>query len=184
VWAVVRELQLLLSWIEYCFRRLYSHESVRETPEKSIRLRRVFWTQTAMIPNRFDGAVPLILAFLGVLTLSPSFVHAFGSPAARRQTSTNVVEQGKFRLHKFEQPIGEQEYEIKREGNSLKVKIDFKFTDRGMEVPLSAPSDQVTIESRGQDILTINGNNETLDRYTLKGLIWGRETSGSTLTKT
>jgi imidazolonepropionase-like amidohydrolase len=49
-----------------------------------------------------------------------------------------VVEQGKFRLHKFEQPIGEETYEMTRDGDSLSVAINFKFTDRGSEVPLTA----------------------------------------------
>ena len=49
-----------------------------------------------------------------------------------------VVEQGKFRLHKFEQPIGEESYEITRNGDSLAVTMNFKFTDRGTEVPLTA----------------------------------------------
>src|SRR6266851_3408763 len=48
------------------------------------------------------------------------------------------VEQGKFVLHKFEQPIGQETYEITRNGESLSVKIDFSFTDRGGAVPLTA----------------------------------------------
>src|SRR3974390_239600 len=48
-----------------------------------------------------------------------------------------TVEQGKFTLHKFEQPIGDETYQIRRENNSLVARIDFKFTDRGSEVPLS-----------------------------------------------
>ncbi|HSQ19031.1 MAG TPA: hypothetical protein VLR92_01525, partial [Blastocatellia bacterium] len=62
-------------------------------------------------------------------------------PVAAAQESTNVtsstIEQGKFTLHKFEQPIGEETYEIRRDGDSLTAKIDFKFTDRGSPVPLS-----------------------------------------------
>ena len=48
-----------------------------------------------------------------------------------------VVETGKFRLHKFEQPIGEETYETTREGESLVTRSNFKFTDRGSAVPLS-----------------------------------------------
>lgn len=171
-----------------------------------------------------------------------------------------VVEQGKFLLHKFEQPIGEETYQVTRDGNSLAVKIDFKFTDRGTPVPLTAsfrgaadltpeafeikgkpartteidqavevqpdkirfrnrtewkdvsapkqfftiagyapatmqmlllrywashgkpaelptiPEGTVKIEPRGQDTITINRKNETIDRYVIEGLIWGRET--------
>jgi imidazolonepropionase-like amidohydrolase len=49
-----------------------------------------------------------------------------------------AVEHGKFTLHKFEQPIGEETYEIRRDGESFVAKMDFKFTDRGRAVPLAA----------------------------------------------
>ena len=48
-----------------------------------------------------------------------------------------LVEQGKFVLHKFEQAIGVETYRISRDGDSVAVKVEFKFTDRGTEVPLS-----------------------------------------------
>ncbi len=170
------------------------------------------------------------------------------------------VEQGKFTLHKFEQPIGQESYEITRDSDSLSVKIEFKFTDRGSDVPLTTtfrsvnditpsafeikgknsrlstidqavdvqpgkvrlrdrdkwtdtarpkqfftiagyapatmqmlmvrywathgspaeletlPSGRVKIEPRGQDMVQVDGKNQTFDRYTIEGLIWGRET--------
>jgi len=177
------------------------------------------------------------------------------------QDSSPVVEQGKFTLHKFEQPIGQETYEIRRDGDSIMAKIDFKFTDRGSEVPLTTtfraaqdltpqafeikgrtarpitideaitigdgkvhlrsrdkesdsaapsgtfftiagyapttmqmlmvrywathgspaqlatlPNGSVKIEPRGQDTIHVGEKNETLDRYTVEGLIWGRET--------
>jgi imidazolonepropionase-like amidohydrolase len=48
-----------------------------------------------------------------------------------------ALEQGKFTLHKFEQAIGQETYEIRQDGDSLQAKVDFKFTDRGSAVPLS-----------------------------------------------
>src|SRR5215831_17565737 len=178
-----------------------------------------------------------------------------------QETSSAVIEQGKFTLHKFEQPLGEETYEIRRDGDSLAAKINFKFTDRGSEVPLSAtfragqdltpqsfeikgrtartvsidqaitvenglvhfrtrgknndsaaptgafftiaayapatmqmlmvrywashgspaelatlPHGAVKIESRGQDTIHVVNRDEKLDRFTLEGLIWGRET--------
>ena len=48
------------------------------------------------------------------------------------------TESGKFRLHKFEQPIGEETYSITGEGDTLTLKTDFLFTDRGTKVPLTA----------------------------------------------
>jgi imidazolonepropionase-like amidohydrolase len=171
-----------------------------------------------------------------------------------------LVENGKFTLHKFEQPIGQETYEITGDGESLSVKIEFKFTDRGSAVPLTTtfrsendltpfafeikgknsrvstidqavevqpekvrvrdrdkwtdaprpkqfftiagyapatmqmlmvrywathgspaelatlPSGRVKIEPRGQDTLGVDGKNDTFNRYTIEGLIWGRET--------
>jgi len=177
------------------------------------------------------------------------------------QPSSPVLDEGKFRLHKMEQPIGEESYQVVKDGDSLSVTMDFKFTDRGTDVPLTAsfratpdltpqrfeikgktsrqseidetveiqpgnvrvrnrdkwsevaspsgpfftiagyapatmqmllvrywathgspgelptlPRGSVKIESRGQDTISINGENTKLDRYTIKGLIWGRET--------
>ncbi len=178
-------------------------------------------------------------------------------PAAQ---AADVLEQGKFVLHKFEQPIGEETYQITADGDNLAAKIDFKFTDRGTEVPLSAtfhagpdlspksfvikgktsrhssidedvevfpnqirirdrdqwteakvpaqfftiagyapatlqmlllrywathnmptdlatlPSGHVKITARGKDFISVNGKGEALQRYTVEGLIWGRET--------
>jgi imidazolonepropionase-like amidohydrolase len=176
------------------------------------------------------------------------------------QRALAVIEEGKFRLHKFEQPIGEETYQITRDADSLMVKMDFKFTDRGSEVPLTAtfrsahdltprefeikgkiarsaeidqgveiqsdtvrlrnrtqwsnaptppqnfftiagyapatmqmllvrywaahgspaelptfPSGRVKVEPRGHDVILVNGQDKTLDRYIVEGLIWGRE---------
>jgi imidazolonepropionase-like amidohydrolase len=52
--------------------------------------------------------------------------------------TTPAPESGKFRLHKFEQPIGEESYTITPDGKTLTLKTDFKFTDRGTPVPLTA----------------------------------------------
>ncbi|HEX6823727.1 MAG TPA: amidohydrolase family protein [Candidatus Sulfotelmatobacter sp.] len=198
------------------------------------------------------------------------FVFASGlilllsSVVVRAQTASNespLLEQGRFTLHKFEQPIGEEAYEIRRESDSLAVKVDFNFTDRGSAVPLTTtfrsavdltpkdfeikgrtarpvsidesisidngkvqtrsrdkrseadaptgpfftiagyapttmqmlmvrywaahgspaqlatlPGGSVKIEPRGQDTIQVGGRDERLDRYTIEGLIWGRET--------
>jgi len=183
--------------------------------------------------------------------------------AAQSQTiaTSAVVEQGQFTLHKFAQPIGQETYEIRRDADSLAAKIDFKFTDRGHPVPLSAtfrsaldltpqafeikgstartatideaiaidagtvhlrtrdkqsdsaspsvpfftiagyapttmqmlmvrywathgspaqlptlPGGTVKVEPRGQDTIRVGAKNEKLDRFTIEGLIWGRET--------
>ncbi len=182
------------------------------------------------------------------------------TPPQAEAAKPEVVEHGHFQLHKFEQPIGEETYEITRDGDSLAAKTDFKFTDRGSEVPLTVmfrgsadltpeafeitgkssrlttidqavevgkekvrlrdreqwtevavpekfftvagyapatmqmlmvrywmthgspaelttlPSGTVKIEPRGEDSLAVGGKTEKLSRYTVEGLIWGRET--------
>lgn len=57
---------------------------------------------------------------------------------AQQNSKQTAIETGKFKLHKFEQPIGEETYEVTREGNSLITKSNFKFVDRGSPVPLTA----------------------------------------------
>ena len=47
-------------------------------------------------------------------------------------------EQGVFHLHKLEQLIGRESYTITREQDEMVLKADFKFTDRGTPVPLTA----------------------------------------------
>ena len=54
------------------------------------------------------------------------------------QTNPPSTETGKFRLHKFEQPIGEETYTITPDGTALILKSEFEFTDRGSKVPLTA----------------------------------------------
>ena len=66
----------------------------------------------------------LLIAFM------PAFLLA--------QTNPPSTESGKFRLHKFEQPIGEETYTIMPDGTALILKSEFEFTDRGSKVPLTA----------------------------------------------
>ena len=195
-------------------------------------------------------------AIVGALLCTTANLIAFA-----QESQPAIVEQGKFTLHKFEQPIGEETYQIQRENDSLVARIDFKFTDRGSDVPLTTtfraaqdltpqsfeikgrtarpvsidesisieqgqahlrtrdkksdlaapagafftiagyapttmqmlmvrywathgspaqlptlPSGSVKIEARGQDTIHLGNKDETLDRYTVEGLIWGRET--------
>jgi len=175
-------------------------------------------------------------------------------------SAAQSVERGKFILHKFVRPIGEEIYDITRDGDSLVTHSSFQFTDRGTRVPLNTtlrtsgeftpqhfeikgqtsrisridaavdiadgkatvrenkdsrtapvparyftiggyapatvqmmmmrywaksgkpnplpvfPSGSVTIEPRGTDTVAIDGRTIELARYTITGLIWGRET--------
>ena len=71
------------------------------------------------------------------LVLTTLVLVAASTSLSAQQPAADVVEQGKFTLHKFEQPIGEETYEIRQDGDSLAAKSNFKFTDRGQAVPLS-----------------------------------------------
>ena len=199
-------------------------------------------------------AVGCVVAALSIPLL------AAARPQQEAQIAPGVLERGTFRLHKMEQPIGEETYEIARENQSITVKMEFKFTDRGTPVSLTAtlraaadltpekfeikgqtsrstaideavevgadkvrlrnrdewteaarpkqfftiagyapaamqmllvrywathgspseletlPVGRVKVEPRGQDTIKIGGTDETLDRFTIEGLIWGRET--------
>lgn len=187
-------------------------------------------------------------------------VAGMAAPLEARQGATDTVERGTFRLHKMEQPIGQESYEIRRDGDSLVVKMEFLFTDRGTPVPLEAsfraaadltpeafsikgrtsratetdqalevskdkvrmrnrdhwteaarppqffpiagyapttmqmlmvrywavhgspaelaafPSGRAKVEPGGKDTIKVDGKDVTLARYTIEGLIWGRET--------
>ncbi|MDX6694037.1 MAG: hypothetical protein QOF02_1640 [Blastocatellia bacterium] len=185
--------------------------------------------------------------------------HSAVAQSQKAAASAQVVESGKFRLHKFEQAIGEESYEITRDKDSLLLRSNFEFTDRTTRVPLTAslrmrqdltpeqfeikgstartstidsavvikdgsasirsgaetkqvavpesfftisgyapismqmmlvryitthdvrkplpilPGGAVTVEKRGRDVVKIKDKELALDRYTVSGLIWGRE---------
>ena len=54
------------------------------------------------------------------------------------QTAVPAPEQGAFNLHKFEQLIGRETYTLTSSQGEVVLKSDFKFTDRGTSVPLTA----------------------------------------------
>jgi len=65
--------------------------------------------------------------------ITATSLYAQQTPAAPEK----VLEQGTFRLHKFEQAIGEETYTVGQDGDSLVVNSNFKFKDRFTEVPLT-----------------------------------------------
>ncbi|HJQ26680.1 MAG TPA: amidohydrolase family protein [Blastocatellia bacterium] len=78
-------------------------------------------------------------ALIGILVSSLAFALPTASAfRPQAQGSPQPLEAGKFRLHKFQQAIGEESYEVTRDGDTLVTKCDFKFTDRGTPVPLQA----------------------------------------------
>jgi len=179
---------------------------------------------------------------------------------AGAQQADSVVERGTYVIHKFLQPIGQENYTITRTGEGLALADSFSFTDRGTPVVLGAsllssddlaprrftikgqtsrsstiddgvdlegdsariridstvntiarpavgytiagyapiaiqqamvrywrhhgsparlatlPGGTVTISRRGVDTVAAEGRQELLTRYSVAGLIWGRET--------
>jgi imidazolonepropionase-like amidohydrolase len=79
--------------------------------------------------------ISLALTVAALICLATSRPSVAQQPAS---ADSAVIEQGKFTLHKFEQPIGEETYEILKQDDSIMVKMDFKFTDRATTVPLTA----------------------------------------------
>ena len=113
--------------------------------------------------------------------LSLLFLLAFSRVPLPAQTasasaaSAPAGETGKFRLHKFEQAIGEETYSITRDGGSLTLKSDFAFSDRSTSVPLTATlktSDDYTPQS-----FTIQGKTSRMS-----GIDSSVEISGSSAT--
>lgn len=78
------------------------------------------------------GTWGVVLFFPAALALS-FLIFARGGARAG-ETS----EEGTFRLHKFEQPIGQESYAIKEDGDELQLSDSFHFNDRGRDVELRA----------------------------------------------
>ena len=74
-------------------------------------------------------------AFMAVLIVLIAGA-VWGKSAPLKDTPN--VEEGRFYLHKFGQRIGEESYKITRGDQQMQLTADFKFTDRGREVPLTA----------------------------------------------
>jgi imidazolonepropionase-like amidohydrolase len=213
-----------------------------------------------MLPLKHCCGKSIVVELLAAISLFavlllPSCSVAVSSPDAPG------AKEGHFRLHKFEQPIGEESYQISPDGKSFVLKSNFEFTDRSNKVPLVAtlriaedltpesfdikgktsrssaiddsvqvkggrieirqsdekrtesapdrfftiagyaptaiqmelfrywlahgspakmktyPTGEVRIERRGSDTVSLGDKKVALDRYSVAGLIWGRETA-------
>lgn len=221
-----------------------------------------------------DLAMKSIIAFAAVVALgfvivvlrpakaapSPSLTHNLNSTPARLDLSLPQIEQGKFRLYKYQALVGEENYEVARAGDSLILKSDFNLSYLGTKVSLASqlraqadwtpqhlelkgdtstqshidlsidvngrtavvrdgqetktstvpgryftvdgyaplsvqmmmarywftgggkgrlatvPDGDVTFEDRGSDTIEVAGQHVRLERYSVGGVIWGRET--------
>jgi hypothetical protein len=90
--------------------------------------------------------------FLALFGFGCAFAAALSawplSVTSSRPRPTALVEEGNFRLHKFEQPIGEEKYSLQQDGDELQLSINFHFNDRGQDVPLA------TYLRMGRDFVT------------------------------
>jgi imidazolonepropionase-like amidohydrolase len=91
-----------------------------------------------MIPS--GGLIPVsrFRRFCAGLISSTLLVFSTAAVPAQTASPAPATETGKFRLHKFEQAIGEETYTITHDAGTLTLKSDFSFTDRGSTVPLTA----------------------------------------------
>ena len=199
-------------------------------------------------PARTACLLVFFAAFAPVASLSQAAVPAASADA------------GRFRLHKFEQPIGEETYTITHDADAITLQSNFEFTDRGTKVPLTTslraaadytpqsfvikgntsrmstidtdveingaqatilqgnetrtiaapqnfftiagyapvamqmalirywrahgspaqlatlPTGEVQIQDRGAETIALDGRNLQVERYSIRGLIWGLET--------
>jgi len=178
----------------------------------------------------------------------PSPIRAAAALAAIlpiASVSAAAIESGSFKLHKFEQPIGDETYEITAAGNALTLTSSFHFRDRNTPVDLRATlrlnpdysavsldmngktsrfstidttiapppgkgpaftiatyapisvqmalvrywvrhgrpasiaratKGALRIEDRGRDTVNLGGHTAAAERFTVLGLVWGRET--------
>lgn len=89
---------------------------------------------------------------------------AFAQPAGAA-----VVEHGKFILHKFAQPIGEETWQVVRQPGGYQLTDKFEFKDRGSAVPLAM---QFTYDRSGApQAFSIKGKNSRLSEINQSVLV-------------
>jgi len=74
---------------------------------------------------------------LAILTVGCACFARLAFPDSRAPASS-PVEEGSFRLHKFEQPIGDEKFAVTQDGDELQLSVAFHFNDRGQDVSMSA----------------------------------------------
>src|SRR5690242_11675673 len=91
-----------------------------------------------------------LIAAARVSLLLALFLTGISARAFARQDNAQPVETGKFLLHKFQQNIGEEKYEVRRDGDALVMKTEFRFVHRSSRVPL-----ETTLRTR-QDLTPLS----------------------------
>ena len=70
--------------------------------------------------RNFRASILVLIAGFCSISRCPVFAQQMPNAAPP------ILEQGKFTLHKFEQPIGEETYEIRRDGGFARGKDGFQ----------------------------------------------------------
>jgi imidazolonepropionase-like amidohydrolase len=77
----------------------------------------------------------MVMRVIRTLTAMATAVAMIAGRAGAQATD---ADSGRFRLHKFAQPIGEERYRVVRDSGDVRVTTSFRFVDRGSPVPLTA----------------------------------------------
>src|SRR5215813_4214335 len=86
------------------------------------------------INARIGHLLIVAVAFTGLL--SPGHAQRGPKPSST-DNAHNLVETGRFELRLFEAPAGVETYRIVREGESLVMFSEFRYSDRGAKVSLA-----------------------------------------------
>jgi imidazolonepropionase-like amidohydrolase len=129
------------------------------------------------------AAVPLAVTFRASGDLTPQSFEIKGK-TARPTTIDEAVEiqPEKIRLRNrdkwTEAPRPKQFFTIAGYAPATMQMLMVRYwASHGSPAELDTlPTGRVKIEPRGKDTVEINGKEESLERYTVEGLIWGRET--------
>jgi len=127
--------------------------------------------------------VPLSATFRGSDDLTPEAFEIKGKTSRQSAIDESVeVRTGKVRLRNHdtwtESVPPQQFFTIAGYApTTMQMLLVRYWAKHGKPGQLAAfPSRSVKVEARGQDSVSVNGKEEKLDRYTIEGLIWGRET--------
>jgi imidazolonepropionase-like amidohydrolase len=130
------------------------------------------------------SAVPLTVTFHADQDLTPDRFEIKGKPSRISEIDQTVeIKDGKVRLRNRDQWTDgaappQQFFTIAGYAPATMQMLMVRYwATHGSPAALATlPSGQVKIQPRGQDVISVDGRSEKLDRFLVEGLIWGRET--------
>src|SRR5258706_7987805 len=92
-----------------------------------------------LIGGRFTSAIRTLMN-VALSAMVTSLFTGDGDPREHNPPSpaAQIIEHGKFRLHKYQALVGEENYEVTREGDSLVLKSNLNLSYLGTKVSLAA----------------------------------------------